>query len=232
MFQAFVCDAVTGEKIDTLPVSAFSWNKYLSAGGSGEASVVLDGTHTQAQLGDLFRHWRRIFVLEYNGQVLYGGYVVSHTYSLGTSILKATLTDLWGLLSRRLAVDLSVPNFEKWKVTRNVSLAQHAADALLRALDTAPSDPDPRIPVTVPGFGGTAVSRTWHGYHAQTVDEVWRLLMDEGLDISLEPRWIGNGDFDWIMRAGPEWRSSTTHEFFATVTEPGISDFSTVYDGS
>lgn len=232
MFQAFVCDAVTGAKLDTLPVSAFSWQKLLSAGGSGSVSIVLDGTHSRAQLDSLFRHWSRIFVLEYDGVVVYGGYLVSHSYAYGSDVVVVRLTDLWGMAARRLAIDGSVPNFEKWHRTRNVSLAQHAADALILARDTAPADPDPRMPVTIHGMGGTAVSRTWYGYHVNTVGDVWRMLMDEGLDIYFRPRWIGNGEFDWLMLAGPAWESGVTHEFFVTADASDVSEFSASYDGA
>lgn len=232
MFQAFVCEATTGKKLAMIPASSFTWSKLMSAGGAGEVSLVLDGSFTQAQLGDLFRHWNRIFVLEFDGKVLYGGYITSHTYSLGSDKLTASLTDLWGLAGKRLGVDGGFQGFQRWSVTRTVSLAQHAADALIRARDTPPASPDPAIPVTIPGFGGTAVKRTWYGYNAQTVADMWRLLLDEGLDIFFQPRWIGNGDFDWLMHAGPSWRSARTHEYFVTADQPGVSEFSTTYDGA
>lgn len=234
MFQAFVVDGQTGAIDDMIPVTDFRWEKALSAGSSGTCSVPLDGTHTQAQLGDLFRHWRKIFVLVYNNRALFGGYVTSHTYKLGDGVIQAHLTDLWGLTERRLAVDGSAPNAEKWSLTETVAREQHASNALIRARDTFPSDPDPRIPVTIPGFSSASapVKRSWFGYHFQTVNEVWRLLMDEGLDIYFEPRWIGNGDFDWIMRAGMGWQSGKEHEFYVNVPESDVSGFSTTYDGA
>lgn len=234
MFQAYVCDAFTGVVLDRVAVSAFTWERLLSAGGSGRVTIPIDGTYTKAQLQTLTKHWSTIWALESDRGVEYMGYVVGSAYKRGSHSLDLTLTDLWGLLGRRGAWDHSAPHVEKWSVTQITSLAQHAANALVRGRDTGPALPKMSIPVTIPGMGsvGPAVKRTFYGYHMQTIDEVFQDLMAEGLDVFFEPRWITSGQADWLMRAGPAWASGKTLEFMVTAPFSEVNEFSEALDGA
>ena len=237
MWRAFVCEAtgaLAGRMLDMVPVESATWSKYLSAGApEGSVTVILDGTHTAAQIDSLFqRHWSRIIVLEYNGRAVYGGYIAGDKYNLAKNKLTLAVTDLWGLLADRGAWDGMASPLAKWKLTQTLTLAGHAAAALIRARDTQPADPPPEIPVTIPGQGAGTVKRTWFGYHYQTVGEIWSLLMDEGLDIYLRPRWATTDyQFDWLFLAAPDWDSGVTHEFSATSDEPEITDLEQDRDG-
>ena len=233
MWRAFVCDVV-GTMLDMVPISDAKWERKLSAGSGGELTVVLDGTHSPALIDTLFqKHWARIIVLEYNGKARFGGYIVGDDYTHGTSVLKLKLIDLWGLLDRRGAWAGLASPLAKWKLTETHSLAGHAANALIRARDTQPADPEPDIPVTIPGQGTGTIKRTWYGYHYQTVGEVWKLLMDEGLDIYLEPRWASTDyQFDWLFQAAPDWESGTTREYSVTADDPEITDLTQSRDGT
>lgn len=234
MFQAYSCDAITGAVIDRVAVSDFTWERLLSAGGSGKVTIPIDGTYSKSQLQTLTKHWSTIWVLESDRGVEYMGYVTGRSYKRGVQAIHLDLTDLWGLLPRRGAWDHGAAHVEQWSVTATTSLAGHAAAALVRGRDTGPSLPAMGIPVTVPGMGsvGPAVKRTWSGYHVQTVDDVFQALMSEGLDIFFQPRWIKNGEADWLMKAGPSWASGITHEFPVTVPFSQVNDLSTSTDGS
>ncbi len=231
MFQVFARNGITGAMIDQVDVSAFTWERLLSAGGSGQITIPITGEYTKAQLRQLTEHWSVIYEIAYNGRPEYMGYVVDRGYDRGGAALTLHLADLWTMFSRRGAWDHGAPNVEKWKVTKTASLAQHAADALVRGRDSGPSLPRMGWPVTIPGFGGTSVKRTFFGYHVQMVDEVLADLMDEGLDIFFEPRRIGNGDGDWLMHAGPNWGSGKVHEYSVTVPLSKVSAFSEQSDG-
>lgn len=232
MFQAYVCDGVTGAVVDRVAVSDFSWERLLSARGSGTVSFPLDGVYTKLQLRELTEHWSRIWVLAWNDELLFMGYVTDRGYSRGTGQVTLSLSDLWGLLNRRGAWDHSAPNVHKWKTTVSGSLAHHAAQAIIRGRDTGPALPATGMPLTLPGIGGAAVSRTYYGYHLQTVGDVLTALLDEGLDIYFEPRFIANGDADWVMRAGMSWGSGGSHEFMVTVPGSPVSAFHESSDAS
>lgn len=233
MFQAYVCDAITGAVLDRVAVSDFTWERLLSAGGSGKVTIPIDDTYSKSQLRTLTQHWSTIWALESDRGLEYMGYVTNRGYKRGSHSIELGLSDLWGLLPRRGAWDHSAPHVEDWSTTATVSLAQHAANALIRGRDTGPSLPKMGIPVTIPGFGGTAYKRTWYGYHVQTVDDVFQDLMSEGLDVFFEPRWVVvDGQVDWLMRAGPSWGSGTVHEFSVTAAFSQVNEFSESGDGS
>lgn len=217
-FQAFSCDAITGAIVDEVPVSAFGYNRLLSARGDGSATIPLDGSHSKAALRDLLLHWSRIIRLDRDGVTEYMGYVTGRPYRRGVSAISVELGDLWTLLARRGAWDHNAPNVEKWKTTVTGSLAYQAAQAVLRGR-TGPVLPAMGMPVTLPGFGGTAVTRTYYGYHIEMVGDVLDDLMAEGLDIYFQPRRLANGDGDWLMHAGPAWSSGREHEFYVTADD-------------
>lgn len=226
MFQAYSCDSLTGATLDRMPVSDASWEQLLSAGGDGKVSIPLDGTFTKLQLRNLTQEWSRMICLEYEGVVRYMGYVLGRSYNRGKRELELDLGDMWSLLPRRGAWDHSAPNVEKWNTTVVGSLAHHAAAALIRGRDTSSRQPDMRIPVTIQGQPTGTISRSYYGYHVETVDDIWQKLMEEGLDIYLEPRWIRNGDCDWLMWADKGWSSGRTHEFYVTSDQSPVSRFS------
>lgn len=232
MFQVFARNGETGAMIDQVEVSAFTWERLLSAGGSGSVSIPITGEYTKADLRRVTDHWNVIYELAYNGVSQYMGYVIDRGYDLASGTLQLKLSDLWAMCGRRGAWDHAEPHVEKWKVTRSVSLAQHAADALIRGRDTGFSPPRRGIPVTIPGFGGAAVARTIYGYHLQMIDEVFADLMDEGLDIFFEPRQIGNGSADWLMHAAPNWRSGRVREYYVSVPLSPVSAFTEQSDGA
>ena len=232
MFQALVCDGVTGKMLDRVQVADFTWEQLISAGGSGSVTLPLDGIYSRSQLRTLAEPWSRIWALAYGERVLYMGYVVGRTYNRESNNLTVQLTDLWALLDRRGAWDHSAPDVSKWRRTVSGSLAAQAAAAIRRGRDVGPPLPAMGLPLTIPTFGGASVTRTYYGYNVEMVGEVLSNLMDEGLDIAFEPRFIGNGDTDWLMEAGPNWGSGRVHELMVTAPHTVVTAFSEVADGA
>lgn len=231
MLQAFSCDAITGAIVDEVPVSDFTWARLLSARGDGSAVIPLDGAFSKAALRDLLMHWGRILRLDRDGKTEYGGYVIGRPYQRGSSSIGVQMGDLWALTARRGAWNHNAPNVERWKETVTGSLAHHAAQALVRGRDTGPSLPAMGFPATIPGFGGAAVTRTYYGYDIEYVGDVHADLLEEGLDIYYQPRNIGNGDFDWLVHAGPGWMSGAQREFHVT-SDDVVTAFSEASDGA
>lgn len=232
--QAYSCDAISGQQIERIPVSAFTYSRMLSAGDSGSsATVPIDGTFTQSELEDLLCPWSRILVLERNGVVDYAGYVTSPPeYQRGSALLKVACSDIWGILARRGAWDHGAPNVELWSTTVTGSLAHHAAAAIIRGRDGGPPAPSMGIPVTVPAQSGSSVTRKYFGYHLDMVSDIISDLMYEGIDVYFRPRWINTGDVDWLFHAGPAWSSGVTREFTPTAELSDVSKFTIKGDAS
>ena len=229
-FAAYSCDAITGAIVDQVPVSAFTWARLLSGRGDGAATIPIDGGLSKPALRDLLTHWGRILRLDRDGRTVYGGYIIGRPYTRGSSSVGVTLGDLWALLGRRGAWNHHAPHMEAWSTTVTGSLAHQAAQAIIRGR-TGPAAPRMGIPVTVPGFGGPAVTRTYYGYNAEMVADVHADLLDEGLDIYFRPRTISNGDFDWLMEAGPAWTSGENREVWVT-SDDVVTGFSESSDGA
>lgn len=227
-----ICDGITGARIDTVPASAFSYGRLLSAGDSGsQAMIPLDGSYGKTALKALLQPWRYMLALERDGQLDYSGYILGRPYKRGPQQVGVELGDLWSLLFNRLAVDHSVGQAVLWSQTVTGNRATHANQALVWARDSYTGSPDASFPLTIPGVaGGTSVSRTYYGYHLTPVTDMLRDLMDEGLDIYFRPLWAGDAA-GWVTHAGDAWSSGNVREFSATADESPVLSFSESLDG-
>lgn len=229
--QAYSCNALTGQRQDAIPMSAFTYERLLSAGDSASSvTVPLDGTYSGTELRSLLQPWARMIAIERDGVLEYMGYSMGGKYARGANAITVKLVDLWSLLARRGGWNHEAPNVEKWKVTYVASLAA-LADSVLRRGRTGPALPSMAFPLTLPGgYSGTAVTRTYYGYHMEYVADVLADLMAEGLDIYFRPRWSVNGDADWLFETGPTWTSGVTREFYVTAAESPVLSFSESVD--
>ncbi|WP_309129483.1 hypothetical protein [Microbacterium sp.] len=233
LWQAYSCDAITGKQIDRIPFSAFSYARLLSAGGDGQAAVPLDGTFTKTELRSLLQPLSRMLVLERDGVVEYMG-TVAHPpkYVRGQSTVSVQLEDVWARFLRRGGWDHTAPNVEKWETTVTGSLRDHAVAVIRRGRDEGPVLPEMGLPISLPAVQSGSVARTYYGYHVEMVGDVLQDLLDEGLDVYFQPRWISNGDSDWLMRSDIGWSSGVTREFFVTADLSEVAGFSESGDAS
>lgn len=228
-----VCDGITGQRIDTVPRSAFSYNRLLSARGDGSAAVPLDGSFGKVALKALLEPWRYMLAHERDGQIEYTGYITGHGYRRGSSAVTADLGDLWALWVRRVAADRTTPPVEKWQATVTGNLATHANTAMIWARDTYTGSPDASLPLTIPGVtGGPSVTRTYYGYHLLYMSDFLRDLLAEGLDIYYRPEWASPGVVGWHTHAGIAWGSGVVREFSVTSDESPVNGFAETADGS
>lgn len=231
--QAYSADAITGAVIDRIPFSAFSAARMLSAGAEGSATVPLDGTFSKSALKSLLQPLSRMLVLERDGVVEYMG-TIAHPprYVRGQSMVSVQLEDVWARFARRGGWDHSAPNVEKWSTTVTGNLTSQAVAAIVRGRDVGPVLPAMALPITLTGGAGPSVTRKYFGYSLETVGDTLSDLMAEGLDIYFKPRWITNGDSDWLFQAGNGWSSGVTHEFFVTADASEVVGFSESGDAS
>lgn len=232
--QAYVCNSLTGQQIDRIPMNAYAYERLLSAGDAASSiTIPLDGTFSPAMLRGLIEPWARMIAIERDGVMEYMGYSMGHTrYQRGQSRLPLKLVDLWTLLSRRGAWDHSYPNLEKWRITYTNTLEGLAEGAILRGR-TGPALPSMAFPLTlVGGYSGPAIARRYYGYHMEMVSDILSDLMAEGLDVYFRPRWAANGDADWLFQAGPNWSTGNTREYSVTAPGSPISEFSEQIDAT
>lgn len=216
------CHGITGDVLDRVPVTAFTYDRLLSARGDGSATIPLASPWRDLDFRGLTRPWERMLALVRGNRVAYAGYIIGREYDLGSPLLHVQLGDLWALLEKRLAVDHSINGVEKWQVTITASLATHANVALIWARDSYTGMPSAMFPVTIPGHADApAVTRTYYGYHLQTVADMFAELVAEGLEIYLEPRLSEQGKVYWYVRAGIGWTSGLSRDIYvSTPTSP------------
>lgn len=228
-----VCDGVTGQRVDTVPVSGFSYSRLLSARGDGDATVPLDGSFGKATLKALLEPWRYMLAHERDGVVEYTGYITGRAYKRGASLVNASLGDLWALWGRRIAADRTTSPVEKWQATVSGNLATHANTAMVWARDTYTGVPDASLPLTIPGVsGGPSVTRTYYGYHLAYMADFLGDLLAEGLDIYYRPEWASPGVVGWYTHAGTGWGSGVVREFSVTAPQSPVVAFGESDDGS
>ncbi|MDR6867536.1 hypothetical protein J2Y69_002140 [Microbacterium resistens] len=232
-YHVEVSDGITGTTIDRIPVTRFTWERLLSAGGDGQATIPLGGAFSTAALRDLTRPWSRKLSLHRFGRVEFDGYITSRAYNRGSNTITVGLGDLWSLLRRRIAVDHSVSGAERWQATVTGSLAVQANAAIVWARDTYTGIPWASFPLTIPGHGvEPVVTRTYYGYHLRTVMEHIQTLMDEGLDVYFRP-WVPfAGTIGWYMHAGIGWTSGVTWDAYATAARGDVTKLSVTEDAS
>lgn len=233
-FQAYSCDAISGTVIDRIPASAFPYSRMLSAGDSGSSiTIPLDGTFSRTELKALTVPRARLITLERDGAVEYMGFPNGDSYTRGSASVTFPLVDWWAVAKTRGAWNHGAPNVEQWKTTIVGNLAAQASAAVIRGRDSGPALPAMGFPMTIPGFpGGTPVTRTYFGYHLETINDVLSDLMSEGLDVYTRPRWIVSGRADWLLEAGISWASGLTREFMVTAPGSPVTSFTATSDAS
>lgn len=218
------CNGITGDILDRIPVTEFTWDRMLSARGDGRLTIPLASPWRNVNFRSLTAPWARMIALVRGNRVEYAGYVTGREYDLGSPLLHVQLGDLWALLEKRLAVDHSVNGVEKWSFTITGSLATHANIALVWARDTYTGLPSAMIPVTIPGHPAEPiVTRTYYGYHLQTVADMFAELVAEGLEIYLEPRMEVEGKISWYVRAGIGWTSGLSRDIYVTAPKSPVT---------
>lgn len=229
--MAHVVDCFSGAYVETLPVSAVTWERKADAESGGTATIPLDGSFTKAELRELLRPWKNILVLEVGGVVQFAGYITAQpTYNRGKQSVSVQASDFWALLDRRVMTGRSATQIQAWSQSVNGTLANiarwHLDESWNRAIV-----PSPRFPVTVAPSSDTVIeTRPYFGYEMKYLGDVFAALMSEGLDVYFRPRWSAPGVFDWLMNAGIGWQTGVSYEFHVTADFSDVAEFSAQED--
>ena len=132
-WSVWVCDTVSGAKLQRLPVAAFSWSRVLNGSGSGSATVKLnDAAVKKLNARTLTNPVSNTLVLDWDGVVVYAGVIWSRDYNREGTSLTLGHADIWSILSRRFAVNHYESPIELWKTTyTGISLQQFAKNLMI-----------------------------------------------------------------------------------------------------
>lgn len=226
-YRVWSCDFFTGEKLALLPVVSGSWERLLSAQGSGRFRIALDDTFTKLELRDLLAHWRRWIVVEYDGVVVFAG-VVKRRPQRG-QFIEVETEDLWAVWKRRLAIDRTEPNLEKWSVKYTGLSIRTLAKRIVQLGLTGLSTPSMVVPLTLEADVSGTGQRTLYGHHLETVWDGLDNIMARGLNIAFEPRWL---DGRLNFRMVTSFSTAVTHELFVNFEDGNVLAFDEMSDGS
>ena len=204
----WVCDTVTGERLDMLQAESASGSRLLSAAGGGSVSLLLRDNVSVDILRDLTRPWARSVVIERDGVVQYAGPIVSR-HRQGDRVTLDT-EDLWAIWQRRQVIDHNVVDPELWSVKYTGTSLRTLAKRAVQLATSGPPLPLITLPIALePDVSGT-IDRTFYGYHFPMVADVLGDLMDEGLEVDFRPRWVG-GNLNYQMVT--DFPNDLTHEW-------------------
>jgi hypothetical protein len=182
---------------------SFPWARALNGSKGGSASFKLgDPLVAETANTSTLAPWERMLVAEYQGLIVYAGFITGTEYDRDSQTLTVTHEDLWAVLSRRLMAD-TVSNGVQTRalVYTGVTLNHLARGAVFEANNDAARF---NLPISIPVPSAGSVSQTYHGYSLPTAASVLNDIMDTegGPDIDFFPRWYGDDQFEWLMRVG------------------------------
>lgn len=212
--RVWVCDTVTGARLNVLPVSDFTWGRCLNEGSSGQATVpVRDATVRMLDLPSLIAERTNTLVYEVGGLVVAAGVIEGTSYDHAAGTLRVDHSDIWAILDGRLTVPHGVANVMVEKLVYGpLSLGTIAKRVVQEAISPGGWY---SLPIVFPADVAGTDSRTYYGYSMQLVTDTLKELMesDGGPDIDFAPRWSSSGSLEWVMRAAPGLSSAGSWEY-------------------
>jgi hypothetical protein len=203
-------------KVRVIP-SDFKWTRTLNAGAGGSATFeVGDPEVAETANRSTLSPWSRMLVAEYQGLIVYAGFITSVDYDRDTKVTTVTHDDFWAILARRIMVSILEFGVEKTKlIYTGVSLTDLIKQALYQGQNDAARF---NLPLVLPADAAGPESRTYDGYQLPTVASVIEDIMDteDGPDVDFFPRWFGSGQVEWYLRMG----NLTDGEWSWDVTAP------------
>lgn len=236
-WSVWVCDTVSGAKIQRLPVSAFSWSRVLNGSGSGSATVKLnDSALKKLNPLVLTAPVSNTLVLDWDGVVVYAGVIWSRDYTREGTSLTLEHSDIWSVLSRRFAVNHYEGAVELWKATYTAMTLRQFTKYLMVLGLYADANANMMLPITLPADEVGTIKRTVYGYHLGNLVDSLEDVMNEanGPDIDFRPRWVG-GALNWEMRVGSTANpklTAGTYEWNMSAAKSGMFDLKVKEDAA
>jgi hypothetical protein len=179
------------------------WTRALNTGSGGEAIFYCDDPEVAETVNETtMAPWKRILVMEYFGIVIYAGFIIDTDYDHTDRVLRVAHEDVWSVLIRRIMAGLVADGVQATQlVYPNTTLKTLAKQAVFQGQNDAARF---NLPIALPSDVGGGVNRTHKGYQLPTVSSILADLIDDedGPDIDFAPRWFGDGQLEWEMRAG------------------------------
>lgn len=222
-----VYQTTTGEYVDTLPASAWSWRRSVSGAGSLSVTIPLTEQSAGMNLRGALAPWRTTLAVRDldTGRVVAAGVVYGRQWDADTGTLKVDCADLWDLLKLRLVIDPSLDNFGTaaveevngeavglWTKRMRGSLGDIARDLVAMTVKVGP------LPVVLPPRTGGGHERTYEGADfasiASRLSELTQVI--GGPEIIFNPRInASSGRLEWAMMIGGPELVTATHRWDA-----------------
>ena len=183
--------------------SSFPWARALNVGKGGQATFLLsDPEVAETATRDTMASWKRLLVNEFQGQIVYAGFIINTDYDHDTQTLTVDHEDFWAVLARRIMVNILEFGVEKTRLTyTGRSLSNLITEAMYQGQNDAARF---NLPIVLPTADEPGPeTRTYWGYLLPTVADILREIIDteNGPDFDPFPRWLGS-QVEWFARIG------------------------------
>lgn len=239
-----VYQTTTGEHIDILPASSWSWRRTVSAAGSVAVDIPLTQESVAMNLRGLLAPWRTTLAIRDNatGRVVAAGVVYARQWEADTGMLKVSCADLWDLFKLRLVIDPSLDSFgaaaveEKegaipgaWTRRMSGSLGDIARQLVEMTIKAGP------LPIILPAHQGGQHERTYEGGDMATIasrlSELTQVI--DGPEIAFAPSINPISDrLEWQMMIGTPELVTASHRWDARRRAIPLIDISVEEDAS
>lgn len=174
--RATLYDLKTGNYLRRVPVKTAPWSKELNAWGQYTITLPRSTSANLPLLRSLAQPWRTLAILTRGNRVIQGGPVTARPFGdalvlkgegFGAVFRKRLVLnrDLRGrTLDGEVLIDEDNPAPE-WRLTFTGSYVDIAARLIAETYEWG------ALPVTIPGYEGGAMTRTYYGYDFATVEE-------------------------------------------------------------
>lgn len=212
--RVWVCDTITGARLNVIPVKDFTWGRGFNGGSSGQATIpVLDADVKKLDLPSLIVERSNTFVYEVGGTVVAAGVIGEPDYDKDAGTLTVPHADLWSILADRWAIKHGAANIKTEKLVYGPLSLGTIAKRLVQEAISPGGWYD--LPIVFPADVGGSDSRTFYGYSLQEIPDALKEVMEAvgGPDIDFTPRWGSSGNLEWVMRAAPGLTSAGVWEY-------------------
>lgn len=188
-------------KVRVFP-SEFPWKRVLNAGAGDTARFNLGDPGTVVDPRTNLAPWQRVLVNEYEGLIVYAGFITSTDWDEDSQQYTVTHEDFWSVIARRIMVNILDFGVEQTVLKYT---GKSKIDLIKEALYQGQNDAARfNLPVPMPPTQGGTESRTYKGYDLPTVAEVIEDILDDedGPDFDMFPRWFGDDQLEFYPRLG------------------------------
>lgn len=247
MWSYVICNTLTGDQLEQLPIASCTWGRQLNGTGTGQTVFPLRdrrpqgfGSITKAAIKDLTTKWARTIVKCWNGTPIYGGIIYKRAYDPSTGFLTISHSDFRLLLSRRTTLGTNGYSGMNPYPDGQFPLDSLDYESIVNGL-TWVSTIGPTANFELPLFYGSQTiagpnSRQYWDYNLGFIDDLLTEVTnaDGGPDVDYQPVW-NDGTLAWSTRTGTDAAPQLVgnlYEFNQMADEPQLFGVTWTDDGS